>query len=84
MTLQITDTFLLLELMNEAGKDLDKAMCITMDLQLKVGINRQGTILVCILSRNAGDANKSLKHLKIAAAQGHDAALTRLKSQSEK
>ena len=62
---------------NEAGKDLDKAMYYY-GLAAKGG-HQQARYNLGILSRNAGDANKSLKHLKIAAAQGHDEALTMIK-----
>ena len=43
------------------------------------GGHQQARYNLGILSRNAGDANKALKYLMIAAAQGHDEALTRLK-----
>ena len=64
--------------MNEAGKDLDKAMYYYYALAATGG-HQQPRYNLGILSRNAGDANKSLKHLKIAAAQGHDEALTMIK-----
>ena len=54
--------------------------CITTRYGLAAkGGHQQARYNLGILSRNAGDANKSLKHLKIAAAQGHDEALTMIK-----